>query len=220
MQLSKCSLLLVLILLKSNAFAFSVKDCFSADFNVTVKHKGWPFGLSENVLNISKNKCDIYFSHERVKYLKSAWHIDVCREPVHIKKGSGAVEVIKKLEECTRGSSSAFCSEISKIKENVQNDGLIFAEGSKDELSSNHGKVYCAYSLIKLYEKGHILGDNNISKLNFLSHKIDKKREAVNVLRPVVEGSSNVNDEMEEELKTNDQDSTTEETKSSTTRTF
>lgn len=219
MQLLKCSILFFFILAPISAF--NAKECFSSDFTVNVKHKGWPFGLSENILNISKNKCDIYISHVRVKYLKSSWHIDICREPVHIKKGSGAVEVIKKIEECTGSSSSAFCAEISKVKENIQNDGLIFAEGSKEILASDHGKVYCAYSLIKLYEKGHIMGNGSIDKLNFLSNKIDKRVEPKenSVIRPIVEGQSDVVDTPEED-ESADTSEVNNDNKSPTSRTF
>ncbi len=225
MQLLKCSTLLILLLLKTQAYAFSVKDCFKSDFTVSVKHKGWPLGLSNNILNISKSKCDIYFSHERVKYLKSAWHIDVCREPVHIKKGSGAVEVIKKTRECSKNSENSFCSEIRKLKENVQNDGLIFAAGSKEKLGSDHGKVYCAYGLLKLYEKGHIIGSGNIDKLTFLSHKIDVVKEKAKEeapLRPIIEGQSDVTDELEDDDKEIEQEKETvsEELNSSTTRSY
>lgn len=221
MRLLRYSIMFFFIL--TSNYAFNAKECFSSDFDVKVKHKGWPFGLTDNVLNISKKKCDIYIDHERVKYLKSAWHIDICREPVHIKKGRGAVEVIRKIEECSGSSTTAFCSEISKVKENMQNDGLIFAEGSKETLSSDHGKVYCAYGLIKLYEKGHILGSKAIDKLNFLTHKVDKKDEnkerESDVIRPIIEGQTDIIDAPEED-EVNDKSETSRDNESSTTRTF
>jgi hypothetical protein len=33
----------------------------------------------------------------------------------------------------------------------IQDDGLIFAEGDRDDLNSNHGKTYCTYLLLKKY---------------------------------------------------------------------
>ena len=33
----------------------------------------------------------------------------------------------------------------------IQDDGLIFAEGDRDNLSSDHGKTFCSYLLMKKY---------------------------------------------------------------------
>jgi hypothetical protein len=33
----------------------------------------------------------------------------------------------------------------------IQDDGLIFAEGDRDNLYSDHGRTYCSYLLLKKY---------------------------------------------------------------------
>jgi hypothetical protein len=33
----------------------------------------------------------------------------------------------------------------------IQDDGLIFAEGDRDNLNSAHGRTYCSYLLLKKY---------------------------------------------------------------------
>ena len=33
----------------------------------------------------------------------------------------------------------------------IQDDGLIFAQGDRDSLDSDHGKTYCTYLLLKKY---------------------------------------------------------------------
>tara|TARA_R110000868_G_scaffold86182_8_gene241737 strand:+ start:1217 stop:1732 length:516 start_codon:yes stop_codon:yes gene_type:complete len=122
-----------------------------ASYETTISHKGFPFGLTQNILGVSKEKCVITISHEKLKFIKDAWVIDVCREPVHMKKGAGAVEVIKREGLCVEGAKSSYCGELERLKAMIQDDGLIFAQGEKEDLASDHGKVYCAFSLLQRY---------------------------------------------------------------------
>jgi len=149
MRLFKCSL--VVFMLSSYAHAFDANKCLIGDYQVDVVHKGQPFGLLPVILKVDKKGCILTFYHQRLKYLKENWVVDVCREPVHIKKGIGAVEVIKKEMDCDKGNSSSFCQEQNKIFQRIQDDGLIFAEGEKEDLKTSHGKTYCAYLLVKKY---------------------------------------------------------------------
>lgn len=141
----------ILFFISFSVSAINDNECLKGTYNVEVIHKGQPFGLLPVKLNISKNECIITVSHERLRYLKKNWEIDVCREPVHIKNGLGAVEVIKKTGPCPGKGNSSFCSELTNIFQVIQDDGLIFAPGEKERLSTDHGKVYCSYLLLKKY---------------------------------------------------------------------
>jgi len=98
MHLCKFKYILVLafINLSNTSFAFEDNECLNGSFDVEVIHKGQPFGLLPVRLLIKKENCKLTVFHEKFKYIKKNWSIDVCREPVHLKKGVGAVEVIKK----------------------------------------------------------------------------------------------------------------------------
>lgn len=113
--------------------------------------------MAKNNLTISKSKCIITVEHEKLKFLKNRWQIDVCREPVHIKYGVKGIEVLKKQGSCPNKNSADFCEAVDKIQAVIQDDGLIFAFGEKEDLKTDHGKVYCAYQLL-----GGYLNDNRI----------------------------------------------------------
>ena len=147
----KFSTLFIALSLMLNIQAFDDNSCLNANFDTKVVHKGQPFGMTMNILEMKKTGCILEVKHEKLKFVKKTWMVDVCREPVHIKKGSGAVEVIKKTSPCNKKSKDAFCAQNTEVKTIIQDDGLIFAEGEKENLSSDHGKIYCGYLLLKAY---------------------------------------------------------------------
>lgn len=151
MRLFKFSLILLLLPTLSMATVYSEAECLDANYETTISHKGFPFGLTQNKLEVTKERCVITIGHEKMKFIKDKWVIDVCREPVHMKKGVGAVEVIKREGICVAGGKDVFCGEYDRLKALIQDDGLIFAEGEKEDLGSDHGKVYCAFSLLQRY---------------------------------------------------------------------
>jgi hypothetical protein len=133
---------------------FSPKSCLDSNYKMTMIQKGALFGLLKHEFTISKNGCIVSVTHN--KYLPKEWIVDVCREPVHIKVSSATgIDVAKKTDECTKKDNSRatgdFCSQYFHLMDVIQDDGLIFAEGDRDDLSSNHGKTYCSYLLIKRY---------------------------------------------------------------------
>lgn len=186
------------LLLSTSIFAFDDNACFKGNFEVEVIHKGKPFGLLPVVLKIQKTDCDIKIYHEELKFKKTSWKVDVCREPVHIKKGLGAVEVIKKTAACSKGVSDSFCSEFRIIEKNIQDDGLIFAEGQKESLETNHGKTYCAYVLLQKYLDESLVFTRGRDYSGVLTGQMRKdvlpEKEALSpkevqvVPRPIVEG--------------------------------
>lgn len=139
---------------------FTSKACVDAVYKMTMSQKGPLFGLLKQEFTIDKTGCIINVSHH--KYLTKEWIIDVCREPVHIKiKSTTGTDVAKKTGACVSeekpGEKTDFCSQYEEIVNIIQDEGLIFAQGDRDDLGSDHGKTYCAYLLIKRYmEDGEV----------------------------------------------------------------
>lgn len=133
---------------------FSSKSCVDSSFNMRMIQKGPLFGLIKQEFIIEKNTCLVHMTHK--KYFPKEWFIDVCREPVHIKVTSATgMDVAKKTAECVKKDNSKdtsnFCSQYFDMMDVLQDDGLIFAEGDRDDLNSDHGKTYCTYLLLKKY---------------------------------------------------------------------
>lgn len=155
MVFTKFSLIVLLTL--SSAYAqtrFSSKSCLDATYKMKMVQKGPLFGLLKQEFMIDKKGCIVHISHK--KYLPKEWFVDVCREPVHIKVTSATgVDVAKKEAECINvdksKDTSDFCAQYFDMMDVIQDDGLIFAEGDRDNLSSNHGKTYCSYLLMRKY---------------------------------------------------------------------
>jgi hypothetical protein len=133
---------------------FSSKSCLDATYKMKMTQKGPLFGLLNQEFIVNKKSCIVHITHK--KYLPREWIIDVCREPVHIKVTSATgVDVAKKEAECLKKDKSKdtsdFCAQYYSLMDVIQDDGLIFAEGDRDNLSSDHGKTYCTYLLLKRY---------------------------------------------------------------------
>lgn len=147
-------LFLLLIGSVSAQSRFSSKSCLDASYRMKMTQKGPLFGLLKQEFLIDKKNCIIHISHK--KYLPKEWIIDVCREPVHVKVTSATgVDVAKKEAECIKKDKSRdtgdFCSQYFELMDVIQDDGLIFAQGDRDNLSSDHGRTFCSYLLIKKY---------------------------------------------------------------------
>ena len=131
----------------------SLRACLDEDFKVTLSHKAFPLGLFSRDLTIAKKRCEMKIQYVSYYFIKKSWKVDVCRGPVHIKEGIYSVEVLKRKGRCL-GESSPYCQAFQKIKKMIQDDGLIFAKGEKEDIFSEHGRVYCAYALINKYLAG------------------------------------------------------------------
>lgn len=155
MVFTKFSLIVLLII--SSAYAqtrFSSKSCLDSSYKMKMIQKGPLFGLLKQEFLIEKKGCIVHITHK--KYLPKEWFVDVCREPVHIKVTSATgVDVAKKEAECINvdksKDTSDFCAQYFDMMDVIQDDGLIFAEGDRDNLASAHGKTYCSYLLMKKY---------------------------------------------------------------------
>jgi hypothetical protein len=133
--------------------SFSDSQCLNASFQTKIEHKGRPFGLFKNVLEIKKELCHITIDGQTMKVLHNHWSIDVCRHPVHIKDGPDEVDILKRVSDCKNPTKSEaeYCSQMEEILRVIQDDGLIFADGEKEKLDSDHGKVYCTYLILQTY---------------------------------------------------------------------
>lgn len=155
MAFIKFSILFLLIISTAMAQSrFSSKSCLDASYKMKMTQSGPLFGLLKQEFIINKSSCIVHITHK--KYLPKEWFVDVCREPVHIKVTSATgVDVAKKETECINQdktkNTSDFCSQYFDLMDVIQDDGLIFAEGDRDNLSSHHGKTYCTYLLLKKY---------------------------------------------------------------------
>ncbi len=125
--------------------------CLKLEFSEQVAHKVKPFGLLKNKLEVIKNKCVITIKSTKYKYLKKQWIVDVCREPIHIKFGTDAVDVFKRQDGCLEGTKRAYCSKMKKLLHLIEDDGLIFAKGEREDLATPHGHIYCAFLLLNAY---------------------------------------------------------------------
>ena len=175
-------------LLSFDVYAVYDKECIDAIFKTNITHKAWPFGLTENKLSINKDKCVIVIDHEKLKFIKKKWTVDVCRGPVHIKTGLNSHKVLKKDQECFHPESeNVFCQGLKQIQKILQDDGLIFATGEKEDITSDHGRVYCSYLLLQTYLQDGLVLNRNESYENLLKgraffsgeKKTEKKEESL-----------------------------------------
>ncbi len=156
MQYIKSSFL-ALVMISGSVLAqtrFSSKSCLDSSYKMKMVQKGPLFGLLKQEFVIDKKNCIVHITHK--KYFPREWVIDVCREPVHIKVTSATgVDVAKKEGDCLKKDNSRdtsdFCSQYFTMMDVIQDDGLIFAEGDRDNLYSDHGRTYCSYLLLKKY---------------------------------------------------------------------
>lgn len=154
--------LLFSFLISMNLYAQSTPDvhfmndneCLQGNFEMRVSHQAALWGLLKNILRIEKKGCIISVLHESMKFSHKRWMIDVCREPIHIKYGVKSVDVFKKQVSCSdpkEAKKDSFCQQRKALIDVIQDDGLIFAAGEKEDISSEHGKAYCSLLLIKSY---------------------------------------------------------------------
>ncbi|MEI8347990.1 MAG: hypothetical protein WCG27_11025 [Pseudomonadota bacterium] len=148
-------LVVVLLLFVTHARCqFTDNNCLSTNYTTNIAHKASLWGMLENVLSIKKENCVLTIGHQQWQWIKKQWIVDVCRSPVHIKSGLQSIDVIRRQNSCDfpiKGKKDPFCQQYDDLIGLIQDDGLIFAAGERDDLSSDHGKVYCAYLLFRAY---------------------------------------------------------------------
>ncbi len=177
MQLCKFSLFIYFLFYQSTSFGlFKGNDCLKSQFNIQVSHKGPPLGFLLNKLKIEKKNCVLVVEKEKLRLIRSKWEFDVCRYPIHLKVGTGAIKVHKKLRkncDYTTDNKDQFCNSLKNLKNVVSDYGLIFAQGEKENLLSDHGKVYCTFLLINHYfDKENIFSFADDKKTSFYFEKV------------------------------------------------
>ena len=160
---------------------FNKQNCINANFNISISHAASPLGLTHNIIQMKKDNCEILISHERLKFIRNNWLIDVCRHPIHIKKKSRSINIVKRSAPCNKNTikKDSFCTEYFSIKNKIQDDGLIFAKGEKENLNTEHGKAYCAYTLLESY-----LANGNVLSRYHKAHPASNEPSAIQPKKP------------------------------------
>jgi hypothetical protein len=198
--------LLIALLSTVVSAAFTDTQCLQANFKTKVSHKGPPMGFLDAVLKVEKKDCVLTIQHEKLKYMKKKWMIDVCRGPVHIKYGTGSVDVLKRKGICKSNQLDDFCPAFQKLSQILQDDGLIFAKGEKENIEDDHGRIFCSYLLIQAYLEKGIIFSSDKSYENVLNKEdyISSVGTEIDPATSSTETKEEVKEEVKEEKKDGD----------------
>ncbi len=146
---------------------FTGAECLKADYTYDIINENYFFGLIKERLLISKNKCQLKLEYKKV--LTKEWNIDVCREPIHMKIVEYGKETIyKRSKTCEAKDQTEFCQELNSLLKDVLDFGLMYAEGSREALTTKHGMTYCLSLLAKKYlAQGYVYSLSKNSPLLF-----------------------------------------------------
>lgn len=191
MQWFKYSLIIMLLgsSVYSHAAKFTSKSCLDAKLSTKIEHKGKFFGLLENRITIEKHKCLVKVTFKGI--LETVWKIDVCREPIHMKVTSkGSQDVYKRNKKCEKSTKSDYCYYRNELMEDIQDHGLIFATGDREDLSQSHGKAYCAFLLLQRYLDDGIIFSTYETPRNI--YKTQTACAVPNIQKVAIEESSQI----------------------------
>jgi hypothetical protein len=184
----------IILAASTNLFAkFDYKECINSSFKEEIKHKGKFFGLIKHKLKIQKDHCVIDLKFK--KFTEKNWVIDICREPIHIKKKGSGIDVFKRRASCELDPKQAYCYEEKEVFSILQDDGLIFAQGERESISTQHGKIYCAFLLLQKYlKRGEVLSrtinrdlyDGIVDSAKNCDTKVSKEAVIERVSKPAV----------------------------------
>lgn len=155
--MKKLIFLILLMLFNYTVHSFEDSQCLKGDFETSVNKAIDPFGYFYKTLNVKKENCNVTIEIIKAKYLNSKWQIDICREPIHIKFGKNLQNVVRKNQNGCDNNKNEYCQTYREIKEILENNGLIYGEGIRENLSSQHGMIYCSYLLINQYLNNNII---------------------------------------------------------------
>jgi len=197
------SIFLFIFTFNSNSQEFDEERCFRESFSLTLERNVGPFGVGKRIVNFKKNKCELTLDYQAFQQRKTKWVIDVCREPIHIKKGEASVEVIKKDGQCS-STKNSYCEETKELLTVIQDEGLIFANGQREDLSSDHGKAYCTYLLAKKYLNGKSAFRLSSSMKGVLIPSLKSEKRVSSEISEVAVPNSNESDLIDYSVKSNE----------------
>jgi len=190
-----------------SASSFSIHECKNTDFATQIEDAGIVMGKLKSVVGIQKNECDITISLKKFEYLETIWKIDICREPVHMKYEKWKKEdVFKRKNSCSTGNQSSYCKSFFELKNLIEDKGLIYAEGRKENLSSAHGQISCLYNLVKSY-----LDQGQVFAVGMDEVKVELKRDQLQVpiqVKEVVIEEAPKNEALESPKEVSEEDGT------------
>ncbi len=146
---NKFRFLFLLIFLPFDSFSFESKQCLDLKFEVDIEKEGLFFGMIPYRFKIIKDRCEVKIQYQ--EYTPVSWEVDLCREPVHLKKTDWfGLKILKKEKNC-KGVTSPFCDQWSLMMGTLRDEALILAKGERDSLETDHGKIYCLFHLLQAY---------------------------------------------------------------------
>ena len=136
----------------NQAFAmFSSSDCIVANFSKQIFLPAKYLGIFKREISLAKDRCLLSLKFKS-SFWFSKWEVDLCRDPIHLRyENFLGPELFRKNTSCLKGQSDQFCDSAAKLKEVIQNELLLFAEGERDQLSTSHGTSYCLNLLFASY---------------------------------------------------------------------
>lgn len=182
---------LILLLLCQSVFAnkFNSEQCMQSSYETKIKNSGQFFGLIKNELTIKKDKCQFEIRFLKIKWLSDkVWKVDICREPIHLKIFDKASESFhKRVTNCAEKADSSFCIYWDELKENLEDYGLIYADGERESIDTAHGQTYCSYLLLKKYlDEGLLFSKFDPPHPLFeIQKKVEKKKDQ-DVFQPML----------------------------------
>ncbi len=130
---------------------FTSSECTSANFSKQILLPAKYLGIFKREISLSKERCLLSLKFKS-SFWFSKWEVDLCRDPIHLRyENFLGPELFRKNVSCIKGYSDQFCDSAAKLKEVIQNELLLFAEGERDQLSTSHGTSYCLNLLFASY---------------------------------------------------------------------
>jgi hypothetical protein len=148
-RISKFFIIVFLLVPTLSLSMFKTSECVGTSFQGKFDVQKGPFGILPLSMSIKKNRCIIDI--EKKFIFTSSWQVDLCREPVHIKQKTWTGDSFELRKNYPCKDNMAYCQLIDDLIVSIENDALIYAKGERETLSSDHGKFYCTYLLIKNY---------------------------------------------------------------------
>jgi len=182
--LSSLSFFLIGEVFASNLYKTSItRKCLELTDSIQLEIPMF-FNFLKHKLFLSKDRCVITVKNEKYFLSKKEWVIDICRVPVHIKMSGDAGRVVKKVKRCDPflevQNKDDFCSQGDQVLKEISDLGLIYAQGERGDITSDHGKIACMHKLIYDYVINDVIFsvlDQKVIQVNELFNNFDHKKD-------------------------------------------